>query len=333
MSTAIRSGDVDIVPFDAGQLRELVAMWRASFEMGVGVKDPHPIDAQAHYFMTEVVPRHEVRVALLAGELAGFVAASCESIAQLYVRVGVHRRGIGTLLLDWAKRQSGGSLWLYAFARNVIARNFYASRDFIPIAYGFELMWRLDDVKYQWCRTSPAIGLEAKTVRLTAYDPRWPALFDAEALAVRRVLPGLAVAHIGSTAVPGLDAKPVIDVMLGIPELRAPHALYDGLAELGYVHRPDDTLPDRLFFAKDAGRLRTHNLSVCEQRSPFWEAHIAFRDRLRSEPALAHAYVALKRALAAQCPVDRIAYTEGKNDFVASALSGQPSQLRSRSSA
>jgi ribosomal protein S18 acetylase RimI-like enzyme len=138
--------------FDARRLDELIPMWRASFEAGVGVIDPHPLAAQRHYFLSEVLPHNQVRFALLAGELVGFVAASTESVTQLYVRVGFQRRGIGAQLLAWAKSQSSGTLWLYTFAQNVHARAFYERNGFVAIAHGFEPIWRLDDVKYQWRR-------------------------------------------------------------------------------------------------------------------------------------------------------------------------------------
>jgi GrpB-like predicted nucleotidyltransferase (UPF0157 family)/GNAT superfamily N-acetyltransferase len=317
-----------LADFDAERTGELVRMWRDSFEAGVGVTDPHPIAEQLQYFVDQVLPRHAIRQALVGDELAGFVAASSESVSQLYVHVRFQRRGIGTMLLDWAKRQSCGSLWLYTFARNSGARSFYEHHGFVAVAEGFEPTWQLDDVRYQWCAASPAVGLAAGTVRLAPYDPRWGALFEAEASMLRRALPGCSVAHIGSTAVPGLEAKPVIDVMLGMPPLRTLAVLHDALCGLGYVHRPDDTLRGRLFFTKSSGRLRTCNLSVCETNSPFWDAHVRFRDRLRSDPELARSYGNLKRMLASRHPGDRIAYTDGKDDFVAAALEDRAFRAR-----
>ena len=127
-------------------------MWRVSFEAGVGISDPHPLAEQKSYFLSDVLPHCRVRCALSRGELVGFVAASAESVAQLYVRVGFQRRGIGAQLLAWAKMQSRGSLWLYTFAQNTGARAFYERNGFVAIAHGFEPNWQLDDVKYQWVR-------------------------------------------------------------------------------------------------------------------------------------------------------------------------------------
>jgi len=139
-----------LTAYDDALLDELVAMWRESFEAGVGVTDPHPIAEQRAAFLTKVLSESEVRVAMLGGRLVGFVAASRESVAQLYVRVGFHRRGIGTMLLAWAKTQSDGSLWLYTFARNRVARAFYERHGFVDVAHGFEPFWQLDDARYEW---------------------------------------------------------------------------------------------------------------------------------------------------------------------------------------
>ena len=141
---------IDIVNFDSARTDELVQMWRESFEFGVGIVDPHPIAEQREFFVTTVVPNNSIRIALLDDRLVGFVAATKESISQLYVRIGHHRLGIGSRLLDWAKDQSDGSLWLYTFARNLGARAFYEKHGFTIVARGFEPTWQLDDIKYEW---------------------------------------------------------------------------------------------------------------------------------------------------------------------------------------
>lgn len=141
---------VEVVEFQADHAHELILMWRESFEFGVGIEDPHPIAEQERYFWSVVEPNNSVRVAFLEGRMVGFVAASATSISQLHVRKGFHRRGIGTQLLEWAKHQSGGSLWLHTFERNAGARAFYERHGFTIVARGFEPTWKLNDLKYQW---------------------------------------------------------------------------------------------------------------------------------------------------------------------------------------
>lgn len=141
-----------IVPYRPQMLRPLVDLWRASFEHGVGVVDPHPIEAQRQFFVEHVAARCEVSVVLRDAAIVGFVASDAESIAQLYVRVGCLRQGIGSRLVELAKSRSSGSLWLFTFARNAVARRFYERHGFVAIAHGFEPTWQLDDVKYRWQR-------------------------------------------------------------------------------------------------------------------------------------------------------------------------------------
>ena len=149
---------VDIVPYDPAMLVPLVDMWRASFEHGVGIVDPHPIEGQRAYFLERVAPQCVVEVALRDDDIVGFVAANSESISQLYVHVGWHRQGIGVRLLDRAKSRAAGSLWLYTFARNAVARRFYEKQGFTAVAFGFEENWQLEDVRYEWRKPGVGVG-------------------------------------------------------------------------------------------------------------------------------------------------------------------------------
>jgi len=152
MTTASSREGVSLRAFEATHLDDLVQMWRTSFEHGVGIRDWHSLEEQRAYFMREVLPNNDVRLAFEADRLVAFIAATDRSIAQLYVDVRHHGKGIGSSLLNWAKDGSAGTLTLYTFARNQMARAFYERHGFVAVAHGFEPMWQLDDVRYQWER-------------------------------------------------------------------------------------------------------------------------------------------------------------------------------------
>jgi GNAT superfamily N-acetyltransferase len=148
--------NVALSSYNASHVEDLLRLWRESFEHGVGVTDPHPLEEQRAFFLSEVLPKNSVRLALQAGSLVGFIAATPESISQLYVRVSCLAQGVGSLLLHWAKEQSTGSLWLYTFSRNINARRFYEKNGFKAVATGFEPTWKLEDIKYEWLRFQDA---------------------------------------------------------------------------------------------------------------------------------------------------------------------------------
>ena len=154
------------------------------------------------------------------------------------------------------------------------------------------------------------------------HDPRWAQLFETAAAELFQLLGSrvTAVEHIGSTAVSGLDAKPVLDIMASVSSLHLPESFFEDIQTIGYQHRPMDTVTGRLFFAKGPENCRTHNLSVCEKGSTFWKSHILFRDRLRSDLSLAARYAALKHELAKRFPDDRLAYTQAKERFILKAI-------------
>jgi GrpB-like predicted nucleotidyltransferase (UPF0157 family) len=157
-------------------------------------------------------------------------------------------------------------------------------------------------------------------IQLVAYDPSWPARARAEAAALEDALrPWLAgrVEHVGSTAVPGLEAKPTIDLMAPVHDLEAARDAFAPLAELGYQYAPHR--PHLHWFCKPSPAVREFHLVLVERTDPDWDARLRFRDRLRSDPTAAAEYVALKRDLAQRFPDDREAYTEAKAAFVARA--------------
>ena len=167
-----------------------------------------------------------------------------------------------------------------------------------------------------------ALGLEPGTVVVLPHDERWAALFAEAARELRHTLGGwiTAVHHVGSTAIPGLPAKPILDLLVTVPDFEVARALLPALDSLGYEHRPDEEIPDRHYFRRRRGTARTHHLSLAEPGSHHHRVTIAFRDALRRDPALASEYGALKLALARRHPRDRAAYIEGKSAFVQRVL-------------
>lgn len=155
-------------------------------------------------------------------------------------------------------------------------------------------------------------------IRIVGYDPRWPKAAEAELRRIREALRTVAtrLEHVGSTAVPGLAAKPILDLQLSVADVWARSRYAELLAALGYLFVPDPASPDYHFFAKPPERPRSHHLHVCEAGSKHESRHVAVRDFLRGHPDEAAAYAALKRDLVARAPEDRLAYIEGKDAYV-----------------
>ncbi len=150
---------------------------------------------------------------------------------------------------------------------------------------------------------------------IVEYDPNWPALFEQEKACVASVL-GIDprhVAHVGSTSVPGLAAKPIVDQMLGIPTM-AEAAGYARLLEgIGYEWR-GEAVPGTLYLRKAVPR--RYNLHVTEYGGAFWVEHLLFRDYLRAHPDVNQEYEELKRKLMATLAADPPAYNEAKTPFI-----------------
>lgn len=158
-------------------------------------------------------------------------------------------------------------------------------------------------------------------IRVVEYDLEWPDAFEREAARIRAAAGEhlVALEHIGSTAVPGLPAKPIIDLLGGTDTLAGADACVDPLERIGYEYVPEleDAMPDRRYFRKTAADRHTHHLHVVPADSGFFDRHLRFRDYLREHPRAAERYAELKRELAAEHRHDVAAYTEGKAEFVA----------------
>ncbi|WP_435196534.1 GrpB family protein [Natronomonas sp. EA1] len=168
---------------------------------------------------------------------------------------------------------------------------------------------------------SDSLGLARGTVSLREYDPAWPKLFEAERDRLREWLPdAVAIEHVGSTAVPGLAAKPVLDITVALPSLAHARAHRARLEAEGYEYRPNDPVIDRAFYAKGPRDCRTHYLSLTAFGSDTWRDQLEFRDALRGSEELRAEYEALKRRLASAHAGERGRYTREKADFIERVL-------------
>jgi GrpB-like predicted nucleotidyltransferase (UPF0157 family) len=171
-------------------------------------------------------------------------------------------------------------------------------------------------------------------VTIVDYDPSWAERFAEQQHDVEELLaPWLAgsVRHVGSTAVPGLRAKPIIDMLAPVASLAAARAAVPLLSEHGWMYWPDDPAGYyRLWFLRPSPQARTHQLQVIEHDDPHALAILGFRDALRADAGLRREYAELKQRLAQQHGDNRNAYTNGKDEFVARALAGAGLEVPTR---
>ena len=156
------------------------------------------------------------------------------------------------------------------------------------------------------------------SVRIVPYDPAWPSMFEQERSLLQEALGEWLsgpVEHVGSTAVPGLAAKPVIDIMAGVQSLEESRDAIAAAGRLAYVYYP--YRPEMMhWFCKPSAAFRTHHLHLVPFNSRLWIERLAFRDYLRRDSAAAAEYASSKMQLAKQFEFDREAYTDAKGPFI-----------------
>jgi ribosomal protein S18 acetylase RimI-like enzyme len=143
---------IELTSYQPPFRERLIALWRASFAHGVGAQVPHPLEDHLRFFDEHLLTQTSVHMAMRNGELVGFGAFTPEAIMQLYVDVAHLGQGIGTRLLDRAKADSNGKLWLYTFVTNKNAQRFYERHGFDVVERGFEPVMQLGDLRYEWKR-------------------------------------------------------------------------------------------------------------------------------------------------------------------------------------
>lgn len=157
-------------------------------------------------------------------------------------------------------------------------------------------------------------------VTIVEYSQQWPKLFEQERNLLLSTLgePVARIEHIGSTSVPRLASKPIIDIMVGLNDFDIADSLVPGVKELGYTYIPkyEDVMPDRRFFRKLQHNNVTHHVHMVKIDSTFWERHLLFRDYLRANPQVAVEYALLKKELALRDWNDSNDFAEAKTQFI-----------------
>jgi GrpB-like predicted nucleotidyltransferase (UPF0157 family) len=171
----------------------------------------------------------------------------------------------------------------------------------------------------------------SEEVVIVDYNPRWPARYEEEKASILALIGEYVVGihHVGSTSVPGLGAKPIIDVMIGIRDLAFVENCVSPLQSLEYEYLGEYGIPGRHYFRKPAAggiEHRTHHIHMMQTDHSQWRRHLLFRDYLRSHPEDAKRYEFLKRELAIRFGADREGYTDAKTEFVEDILAKAEAQ-------
>lgn len=164
------------------------------------------------------------------------------------------------------------------------------------------------------------IGLTRGVVLLVPHNEGWHRLFEEEKQLLLSAIGdhSLAVEHIGSTAICGIAAKPILDIMIGTPEYDPEPAFISDVEALGYEYKGENGIPQRHYFGKATPG--TVHLNIVRHSGDFWLSHIAFRDHLKQNGDAAREYERLKLSLAERFAGDRESYTNGKLEFVEKIL-------------
>jgi GrpB-like predicted nucleotidyltransferase (UPF0157 family) len=158
----------------------------------------------------------------------------------------------------------------------------------------------------------------SRKIEVVPHDPKWKILYETEAQVIRGILGAacLSVHHIGSTAIPGIKAKPVLDFLVEVQDIGGVDEFDLGMVKLGYEPRGENGIPGRRFFTKDTAGERSHHVHMFQVGHPEIGRHLKFRDYLRAHPEEAQAYSQLKEALAETHRDDPDSYTDGKSEFI-----------------
>ena len=174
----------------------------------------------------------------------------------------------------------------------------------------------------RWLMTHAKIGARRGTVSLARNHDAWAEAFNVETSSLRAIFgPALhAIEHVGSTAVPNLSAKPIVDMVAAVPSLSEVAGFRTLLERAGWHYRANGSDETKILFVKGPEERRTYHLHIVEWGSDAWNRFVAFRDHLRANPSEARNYEALKQGLAARFADDRKSYTAGKRQYIESVV-------------
>lgn len=166
------------------------------------------------------------------------------------------------------------------------------------------------------------LGTAGGYIEIVPYSPQWPELFELEAKRIKVACEGIitTVEHIGSTAIPGMPAKPIIDIMPGLESYPDGLKTIEPLKQLGYEYFGENGIPGRFYFGFRQEQRSVVHVHMFEIGTENWHRHLIFRDYLRANPAVALQYAELKKELAVRFRNDRKAYTDGKSEFINSVV-------------
>jgi len=160
------------------------------------------------------------------------------------------------------------------------------------------------------------LGLSQNRLTLVPYHKEWPQVYEQDAQQIREALGEhiLDIQHIGSTSIPGMIAKPILDIGIAVESFERAAVCIAPLEKLGYEYRGEHGIPRRHYFVR--GNPRTHHIHMLEVTSDNWARHLRFRDRLRADPVLAEEYASLKLELSRKYSDNRLAYQDAKSSFI-----------------
>lgn len=313
-----------IRPATSDDARTVTWLVRSAFEIYRGLLDP-PSGAinESVATISALLEREHVALALRGDQAVGCIFLDIRGATAYFHRLAVlpefSHQGIATALVGWAEEmaQAAGVQEISLGVRLALPdnRRFYEKRHYQVIRWGVHTGFAQPTFVTMAKRLAP---LWLRKVEVVPYDPCWPAQFEAEAAALRAIFGDqlVTIHHIGSTSVPGLAAKPIIDMIPVVRDVTELWRCNPALVERGYTPRGEFGLPGRRYFSRNTGELRTHHMHCYALDNPEVYRHLVFRDYLRNHPEAVTAYAALKTQLATAHPTSIEAYMDGKDALV-----------------